>query len=240
MATDQKFGTKIEGGWFDDRVNEQTGRELHLYRDEAGVIVPSSTQVIAMAGFSDFSRVKPEVLDRKRKIGSAVHRATEFIDQPRHGELDWSSVHEACVGYVIAYEHAVEELDLIPTVVERAMVVTIHGMKYGVRLDRAGTTGKMHLPMIWELKCGVKDSIAWALQTASQELAIGPSPKGKWERAALQLRKDGTFKVFPYKDKNELNWFLCCLALAHLKLREGLVLPEIPEDTFGEEEEYGE
>lgn len=58
----------------------------HTYT-ASGVVVPSVTQILAP--LNDLSFIKPEVLQYKRDLGTAVHKATELYDM---GELDESTV----------------------------------------------------------------------------------------------------------------------------------------------------
>src|ERR1700675_985366 len=53
----------------------------HIYRTDDGVIVPSVSQVLTLAGISDMSGIPQHVLDRARAIGTAVHQACEYLDQ---------------------------------------------------------------------------------------------------------------------------------------------------------------
>ena len=73
--------------------------ERHIYEYE-GVVVPSVTQVLTLAGIHDVSHVPLHYLERAAGIGSAVHQACEYLDE---GKLDLESVDSLIVGYVLAY-----------------------------------------------------------------------------------------------------------------------------------------
>jgi|SRR5882762_602289 len=233
MATNGKYGTKIPGGYFDESFDSSLGRLRHCYRDESGMIVPSLTQILSMLRFTDLSAAPPDRVIYKQKVGTAVHAATEYLDSPDHGDLDWDSVQPEIFGYIQAYENAVAELGLQSQKVEHASITEVNGMKFGCRLDRVGTFGKNgipRMPIIWEIKTAYAPSFAWHLQTAAQSLTV-PKPKGvkEWYRIAISLRPDGSFLIDKHDDPKEINWFRCALTMVHLLLREKHRLPEIPE-----------
>lgn len=245
MLDHEQYGQKITGGWFDDRPDPKTGVERHLYRNEKSIIVPSSTQILAIMGFTDLSKAKQSDVDRKRKIGSAVHAATQFIDQPQLGELDWDTVHESCALYVLSYERTVETMNLKPVKVESACIAKVYGMEYGVRLDRRGFWGANNRDAIWELKCTAAKNISWKLQTASQALAEFPDATdsqkeieaAKIHRFALRLRKEGgVAEVDEHPEVNDFRYFISALSLTHYKLQNKYKLPEIPEGTETDDE----
>lgn len=227
---------KVIGGTFRE--------EGHSYFDEKGIQVPSVTQVLASVGLVDFSRVKPEVLLKKRNIGLKVHAAAEFLDTPEKGELRYETITEDFLGYVMAYEQFCEETKFrpFPEYVERSGIHVVHGMPFGYRIDRVGeiSVGAKRVPIILEIKCGYKEEIAWPLQLA----AYGMTPLPKltmgfvvYERVALQLKKDARFKVFRYEDKYDERHFLSALSLTHYKMRAKISLPDVPEDIGEDEDE---
>ena len=122
-----KWGTKIDGGWFD----EQT----HCYRNQEGVIVPSVTQVFDILGLTDFSRVKPETLEWKRVYGTAVHSAIEFL---MDGDLDWDKVDDAIFEAVVSIEQRFKDMKFVSHGAEIRRIVTVYGMQYGMTLDHKG------------------------------------------------------------------------------------------------------
>jgi len=218
--------------------------ENHAYHDARGMRVPSVTQALASVGLVDFSRVRKEVLDRKRLIGTAVHSCCEYIDTPGAGELDWDTVDEAAVGYVLAFERFVEEsgFQVYPGYVEKAGIHVVHNLAFGYRIDRAGTirVNGHRLSVLLEIKCGVKAEPTWPLQLAAYGLTPLPPPEGAptFKRVALQLRKDATFKLFPYDDPNDARHFLSALSLTHFKMAVAKVEPpDIPDDVDMEDED---
>lgn len=246
MAEQGQYGQRIVGGWFDDRPDSKNGKEKHCYRDEKGNVVPSVTQILAMLSFNDFTMVKKEVVERKRQIGSAVHLAAEFLDKPGAGELDWESVHELCVPYVLSYEQTVETMKLKADKAEHAVVSTIYGMPFGCRLDRTGTWGDPAKKCIWEIKTSATKSPSWALQTAAQALTLFPEAKDAekeklaagYHRFALQLQKDGSVaKIDEHGNPRDFRLFISALSLVHYKLANRYKLPEIPDMVVEEDDE---
>lgn len=67
----------------------------HAYRLD-GKVLPSVTQVLSVLTSDYFARIPPEVLERKRQIGQAVHAA---IALDLAGDLDESSIDPAWEGY---------------------------------------------------------------------------------------------------------------------------------------------
>ena len=68
MSENEAWGEKIEGGWYDDT--------RHLYRNDKGIVVPSTTGVFDILGCNDFSMINPDVMEWKRVYGGAVHKAS--------------------------------------------------------------------------------------------------------------------------------------------------------------------
>ena len=213
----------------------------HVYRNVSGLRVPSATQALAFVGLVDFSRVAPDVLQRKRLIGIATHAACEFIDSPEKGELDWGTVDEAVVPYVIAYENFCSEMQFKAEAIEEAGVGKVFGMEVGYRIDRRGMLGG--IPAIVEIKTAYKEEVSWPLQLAAYEMF---SPKldpkkttyKNYLRLAVQLKKNGQYKVCgPYEKPTDQKHFLSALSLSWLKINSRFALPNIPDDIGVDEDE---
>jgi hypothetical protein len=218
---------KIKGGTF--------AESTHSYFSTEGILVPSVTQTLAAIGLVDFSRVKPSVLERKRNIGIAVHAATEYIDTPEKGELNWDSVATEAVGFVLAYESFCEQTGFRPTVIEHGGIAVVNSMAFGYRIDRFGTIGKgdNRASVILDIKCGCSEGVSWPLQLAGYAMIPDlPKPVGVPEhlRVALQLKKDGTFKTFSYDSKYDARLFLSALSLTHYKMLRKIEIPRVPDD----------
>jgi hypothetical protein len=206
-------GIQIPGGWFDEK--------RHIYRDEAGTRVVSSTQVFDLLGCTDFNRVNPDVLEFKRVYGTAVHAATEFLVK---GELDWDSVDDRLIQPITGIEAWLKKNEYESEGTEERRVHSLFGMKYGMTLDHRGTMlyHGVRRHVVWDLKTGVKFSPTWFWQLGSY---IHPQPKveGGWLAVVVQIQPDG--RVIPHfvpdveKVKRE---FQVLLAAAILKTNAGL------------------
>jgi hypothetical protein len=193
--------------------------ERHLYLVQ-GRPVPSVTQVLHSAGLSaDYSMVAPEVLERKRIIGEYVHKATQYLDE---GALDLETVDPEIQGYLAAYEKFIQESGFRPQLNEHRLVGRINGMLCGGTIDRTGSmAGKL---WIIDLKCIERLYPAFALQTAGYELLLPKPvvPPFKYDRAVLQLRRDGSFKLTSYGDLADLDVFRAALVVTAWKINQGM------------------
>jgi hypothetical protein len=193
--------------------------EHHLYLVH-GNPVPSVTQVLHSAGLSaDYSMVSPEVLERKRIIGEYVHKATQYLDE---GCLDLETVDPEIQGYLTGYEKFIRESSFRPQLVEHRLVGRINGMLCGGTIDRTGSmAGKL---WIIDLKCIERLYPAFALQTAGYELLVPKPvvPPFKYERAVLQLRRDGSYKFTAYSNPADVEVFRAALVVMAWKVNQGM------------------
>ena len=189
----------------------------HTYRMANGAAVPSVTQCLEMVGFYDVLwRVDPEVLEKKRRIGLAVHKATELIESNR---LDWTSIQPEWEGYLEAYGGFLGETGFKATHVEVRKIAMVHHMPVGMTIDRIGTVrykGYMR-EAIGELKCTAQDEEYWGIQMAGYELGYG-RPAGSMLRFAVQLKPDGKFKLHVYDDPAHHLLFVSALSLSWWKI----------------------
>jgi len=177
---------KIDGGWYDD--------DRHEYTTDAGVRVPSITQVIKLAGFSDFSGIDPAVLENAARRGTEVHALAAAYNQ--FGEVDPAWVSEECEPYFNSYMKFLAESGYKPDPqwTEVPIIANVCGMLIGVTPDSHGTLGRYKA--VVELKCTASREPYWSIQTAIQECAIYKSNRcGRVRRHALILKKDGTYRL---------------------------------------------
>ena len=207
-----EWGIQIENGWFDE--------SRHVYRDEAGVIVPSTTQVFAILGLVDYEGVPEELLKWKSNYSVAVHKAIEFLVVK---DLDWDTLDEAIVPAVTGLEQFLKKIGYEHEAAEEKKIGNLFGMKYGLMVDLRGSImhqGKRRSAII-DLKGCVKYSPTFKWQiggyTSSQ-----PKAEGGWMGVVAQFSKEG--EVVPhYVDiipaQRE---FQILLSAANLKLNAGL------------------
>src|SRR5216683_2218490 len=108
----------------------------HEYRDENGLLVPSSTQVLKSEGLISFAGVRPSVLEYKRQIGTLTHQAAQLIDEGE--ELEQLEIPAEVMQYVIGYLNFRNDSGFEPNLIEHGMLGEIHGMRWGMRPDRRG------------------------------------------------------------------------------------------------------
>lgn len=206
---------QIQGGTF-----EELG---HVYRDPRGQEVPSVTQILDSCGLVDFSNVPGDTLERKRQIGDAVHFATRLDDQD---DLDPFSVGEETAPYLIAYQRFRDDVGFVPEPewIEKGFIHSVHGMTYAGTVDRIGKFANSRIKhrVLLELKCAFTEEAAWKIQMAGYELAV---PKAQGEhiaRVVVQLKKDGSFKLYLYENPRDSDIFKICLSLVCWRRNEGL------------------
>ncbi len=205
LSQKNKWGIEIPGGYYLD--------ESHQYRDRNGRRVISVTQIFALLGLVDYDHIRAEVLERKSALGVAVHAAVQYLCE---GTLDWDSVSEEAMPYVVAAETWMKKQEFISESQEGKGLCEINGMSFGFTYDHLGTIiykGKRRKAIL-DLKTCVAESATWKLQTAAYALAAPKLPPGeKYLRIILQLKKDGTFKPYYYEDNSDesaFKYFLFC------------------------------
>lgn len=193
--------------------------QRHLYLVH-GRPVPSVTQVLHAAGLAaDYGLIDAETLERKRVIGEYVHKATQYLDE---GSLDYESVDPTLQGYLAAYEAFLRESGFKPQLIEEQLVGRVSGMLCGGTVDRVGAmAGKL---WIVDIKCIDRLYPSFAIQTAGYELLLSKpvAPPFRYTRAALLLRRDGSYKLSAsYEDAADLDIFRAALAVTVWKINHG-------------------
>lgn len=201
------WGIEIPGGFFHE--------ERHIYRNQAGVIVPSNTQVFEVLGMNDFSRVAPDDLEWKRNYGDAVHKGCELNVWDK---LDWDSCDEATIPAITGIEQYLKGLEYEPEATEERRIVTLAGMEYGATLDHRGTC-KYHnvrRPLVADVKTGSKASPTWKWQGG------GYVPSVSYLLLILQVDKTGKVTPMWVDAVRAQREFIILLAACNLKLNAGL------------------
>jgi hypothetical protein len=172
----------------------------HTYRVN-GVVFPSVSQVIAF--FCDFSRVKPDVLERKRQIGRATHKCIELHAD---GALDLDSIDPAVQPYFDSWLKFIATKPVLIVDAEKIVYSKTH--RVAGRLDLVGVMDDT----LWLLdaKCVDKMSPETALQTAAYaELYRETTGTKIAKRGGLQLQPDGSCaRLFPYENRSDWMVFL--------------------------------
>lgn len=156
-------------------------------------VLPSITGILKAVCYVDTTWYTEEARNR----GSHVHKAIHFLNKRT---LDWDSVLDAYLGYVMAYERFRKDWNFLVTVHELAMYHP--ELLFGGTPDAIGTVLD-RIPAIVEFKTG--QVMKWtALQTAGQELLIRvaePQKNIRYRRWGVTLNADGTYdKPIEFKE----------------------------------------
>lgn len=199
--------------------------ETHTYT-EAGLVLPSVTQVLKDNGYIRFDRVPLHLLERKRKLGKLVHQLTEAYDK---GEaLANFDVPNEVMEYAQGWVNFRKDSSFVPIGVEHCMAGETHGMRYGMTLDVDGVFGQEYC--IIEKKCGASESPVWGLQLAAYDW--GRNGRTTSKRYALQMGPQFPrgYKLFPYEVASDYHMWGAALAQTIWKMNHGIsTLENIPE-----------
>jgi hypothetical protein len=182
--------------------------ENHKYTVD-GVVVPSVTQLLRPIS-PDFERINPEVLERKRALGSAVHLACELDDT---GELDDVSTHPEVFGYVLAWRKF--KSDTGAAVLMNEQRLYHRTLRFAGTLDRLVQVRNGDVYLI-DLKTSISMHDSYGVQLAGYQLLIDDDtsiPTTKLARKGLQLKADGAYKLVPYDNHNDEACFRALLAI---------------------------
>lgn len=184
---------------------------------------PSVTEVLELNNLVDLSMIPSSVLEAARKRGELVHKWTEWIDR---GEIDgcrgpngepWP---EDIGPYLNAWEGFKRHNKVEITAIEEYVKNDLY--RYDGTLDRLAIIdgGRALL----DIKCVYALHHTTALQTAGYAACYpdGPEPL---DRYAVQLKRDGTYALQQYKDRQDLPRFLAAVSVAHYKLQHKESLP---------------
>ena len=153
--------------------------------------------------------VYPEMLDAKRELGSMVHLAIRDIE---HGIQDPWWEDEPWTAYVDAYLQFKEETHYTASLTEHR--VYNDSYQYRGDLDSLGMLdGKVEA--LIDIKTVLDMDRAIGYQLAGYDGCLPANPKRV--RLGLQLKKDGSYQIHPYNDRNDLKVFLAALVVANAK-----------------------
>lgn len=179
----------------------------HTYRID-GVAVPSVTQILAPIR-PDFSAIPPQILEAKRRLGVAVHLATELDDTD---DLDDDATSETVMGYVRAWRRFKTD--------SGAEVLMTEQRLYSERFRFAGTLdgvvrvrgGDVYLV---DRKTSATMHASYGVQLAGYQMLLDDSMPGKGGllRKGIRLDSDGRYKVFSYDSPNDEGCFRALLAV---------------------------
>ena len=175
--------------------------EKHLYTVD-GEPFPSVTQVLLSEGFVDTQWFT----DYGRERGSLAHLCIHYEDT---GELDEATVDPALAPYLAAYRRFKRESGFVVSSSEVPLANPVY--RFAGTPDKFGTFRDAECALL-DVKTGAMPPWA-AIQTAAYELLKG-SP---YKRFGLQLKADGSYKLHPFKDRQDKQIFLSTLAVYQWK-----------------------
>jgi len=175
----------------------------HVYTLD-GNKLPSVTGLLTDQGIIDTKFFTVAGRDR----GTAVHKALQFLDE---GDLDTSTVDEDLDGYIAAYKRFKKETGFVidDNGIELSLYHPVHW--FAGTLDRKGKLFGRNA--IVDLKTTAGKIEDWVgLQLGGYEALVVANYKG-WEgdRYALQLKKDGKYKLHPFYEPTD-SIVLCNMA----------------------------
>ncbi len=184
-----------------------------------GEIVPSVTGILRASGIVDFSQVPVHTLEAARYRGSIVHEAVHLLNEQ---DLDLEAFRvdfPGFIGYLEAWLSFCEQRHYVPVLNEHRVASRRHRV--------AGTLDSLGLldgcAALLDYATGRPEDVAKDLQTAAYlGLAHEWAEDGETDpplqrfllehptikRYAVALRRDGTFKLEPYKDPADFRRFL--------------------------------
>lgn len=185
----------------------------HVYRVE-GRVVPGVTRIIAP--LYEWMGVPPHVLERKSRLGTAVHMATEFDDK---GTLDEATLSDEVAGYLEGWRKFRRDTGFTPTLIEHK--VYNPDRVYAGTLDRAGYfPGAEDAVDVIDIKSGVEHD-AHGVQIAAYGLAYVAERQLRTYpgRRAVYLSADGTFRQHRFTDPSDYPTFLGLLTVTNWRSR---------------------
>jgi hypothetical protein len=191
--------------------------------------LPSVTGVLHASGLIDLSQIPPFILDRARTRGSAVHQLLHYLNE---SDLDWGSVDPDYRGYIDAWIAYREQLGLRVLLCEHRIASRRH--RVAGTLDLLGIIADEG--WLIDYKTGDPDDVSADFQTGAylgmafewaaddSRLAEALQLYPRWRRAAVRLRKNGTFQVTEYTDARDYARFHTLVAAWHIRHEHGAIV----------------
>lgn len=172
---------------------------------------PSVTGLLKKYGLIDYSMVNPDVLERKRQLGSALHAWTERYD--RDGNDDMLVLPEHAIGYAEAWINFRRQSGYELIQIERRLMTEIMGLTIGGTPDRVMRV-KRTRDLVLDLKFCAMKMPAWAVQTAAYTMMeFRKLHIGNTERCSCQLFPDGRHRLHWYTEESDGDTFMSIVAL---------------------------
>ncbi len=191
-----------------------------------GVRYASVTEVLSLSGWSDYSDVHPEVLERAAARGSEAHDLSEQFDLDL---LDPDTLPLHRRGYMNGYKRFHKEHDCRLLLRER--VVKSHRHRVAGQMDiYAFLNGKL---AVIDVKTAREESVSWGLQLAGYAICLMEEPfhvmllkqNGQQypERYGLRLGHEGTYELDRWPNQRDYTLFLAASTTVNAQIDAGLV-----------------
>lgn len=185
-------------------------KESHIYMVN-GEEIPGVSYILQEAGIAIPS---PFYTEAGRVRGHKVHAACEYLDQD---DLDYSTLDSETLPYVQAYENFLKETGFKSELIEHKKAHPI--FKYAGTIDRVGILNEEKV--VLDIKTGTQQ-ISWPIQLAAYDMLINDTPDAFEntnfsKRIALQLNKNGTYRLHTYSNLKDYNVFIAALEIAKWK-----------------------
>lgn len=192
----------------------------HVYELD-GVIVPSVTQTLKASGLIDFSHIPPGILAAALERGRVVHRALHFWNERDLDVGEFIGTYPKYAGYLNAWIAFTEQRRFVPALCERRIASRKHQVAgtldvlgemdgvgclvdYKTALSLASVAPDLQLAAYHAL------ALDWASEDAALAAFLAAHPRLR--RFAIQLKRDGTFRVEEYSDPRLFSEFLALLS----------------------------
>lgn len=174
--------------------------DTHEYRNSAGEVCPSVTQLLKTNGIFDYSMVMPSVLENAARRGKNVHRWTEEFD--RYGDVDPTWMQDDEIPYFEAWKKFRRESGFIIREMETPILRNISGVDVGGTPDRVGLLGAQRF--VIDIKTCASPHPGWALQLALYEFLITRRERvGHLGRMVVMLKRNGSYRTIPFNDSTD-------------------------------------
>lgn len=178
--------------------------DSHVYTF-GGVVVPSVTGIIS--SLYDFRHVDTATLTAAADFGTAVHRACELHDLQN---LDTESLSPPLLPYLSAWERFLAETNAAILEVEKRYHHAMMG--YAGTLDRLLTINRRIV--LVDIKTVSRLTPAVGVQLAAyQHLLSSNTQHRAVDRAAVQLKADGSYRFQQFTDPMDWPVFVSLLTL---------------------------
>jgi hypothetical protein len=185
---------------------------------------PRVTAVMAAAGVSpDYSMVDPVALREASERGSLVHKLIELshVEPDRPPRIPWH-----VRGYMRAYERFCDETQHEPIASE--LEVRHEAWRYIGHVDRIGWHGTRRVLLDWKCVSSL-DEAAVGVQLAAYQSAFAVmSPQEPIHVcAAIQLRPDGSYRMFEADVAAARPIWQAAVVLYHWRLKNTRIAPRL-------------